>query len=411
MERTIKCGDLHKSMSRAQNRRLASPTMRPVVIAGVGSTPFGKLPGQDIVSLTVDACRAAIADTAIARDRVEAIYLGNFVGERLAGQGALASVVAGRLGLAGVPATKVEAACASGGIAVRHAYLSVAAGLHDCVLVAGVEKMSDMPTGEITAALSTAGDELAEMRTGLTFPGAFAMIMGEHMARYGTTREQIAMVSVKNHANGVTNPKAQFRKPTSVAQVLSSRPVAAPIRLFDCPPISDGAAAALICAQEIADGSAAPPIRILGSGQASGPAALTDVDDLTTFPATTAAARSAFETAQVGPTDVDVAEVHDCFTIAEIVATEDLGFFPKGEGGPAVESGATHVGGSIPINPSGGLISKGHPVGASGVGQIYELVQQLRGAAANQVGDARIGLAHNLGGSGAAATVHVLARA
>ena len=384
--------------------------MRDVSIAGIGSTPFGKLPDQGIVELATEACRAALDDSGIPRDRVQALYLGNFIGERLAHQGALAPIVARRLGLDGIPATKVEAACASGGIALRHGHLMVSAGIHDVVLVAGVEKMSDVPTGDVTAALATAGDEGVEMRTGLTFPGAFAMIMQAHMARYGTSREQLAAVSVKNHANGATNPKAQFQKPTTIDQVVNSRFVAEPLRLFDCPPISDGAAAAVVCTAGIARQYTNRSVRILASGHGSGPVALSSMDDLTTFPATVRAASEAFGQAGIGPREVDVAEVHDCFTIAELVATEDLGLVPRGDSGRAVESGETSVHGRLPVNPSGGLIAKGHPVGASGVGQIYDLALQLRGEAANQVEDANVGLAHSMGGCGAAATVHILAR-
>ena len=384
--------------------------MRDVSIAGIGSTPFGKLPDQGIVELATEACRAALDDSGIPRDRVQALYLGNFIGERLAHQGALAPIVARRLGLDGIPATKVEAACASGGIALRHGHLMVSAGIHDVVLVAGVEKMSDVPTGDVTAALATAGDEGVEMRTGLTFPGAFAMIMQAHMARYGTSREQLAAVSVKNHANGATNPKAQFQKPTTIDQVVNSRFVAEPLRLFDCPPISDGAAAAVVCTAGIARQYTNRSVRILASGHGSGPVALSGMDDLTTFPATVRAASEAFGQAGIAPREVDVAEVHDCFTIAELVATEDLGLVPRGDSGRAVESGETSVHGRLPVNPSGGLIAKGHPVGASGVGQIYDLALQLRGEAANQVEDANVGLAHSMGGCGAAATVHILAR-
>ena len=384
--------------------------MRDVSIAGVGSTSFGKLPDRGIVELATDACREALADSGIPRERVQALYLGNFIGERLADQGALAPIVARRLGLDGIPATKVEAACASGGIALRHGYLTVTAGIHDVVLVAGVEKMSNIPTGDVTAALATAGDEGLEMRTGLTFPGAFAMVMQAHMARYGTSREQIAAVSVKNHDNGAANPKAQFRKPTTIEEVVNSRFVAEPLRLFDCPPISDGAAAAVVCTSDIARQFTTRSVRILASGQGSGPVALSGMDDLTSFPATVRAASEAFGQAEIGPGDVDVAEVHDCFTIAELVATEDLGLVPRGDAGRAVEAGETAVDGRSPVNPSGGLIAKGHPVGASGVGQVYDLALQLRGEAANQVARARIGLAHSMGGCGAAATVHILAR-
>lgn len=384
--------------------------MRPVSIVGVGSTPFGRLEGENIVKLAVGACRDAIEDSGMARSRIQALYLGNFVGERLAAQGSLAPVVAGRLGLDGIPGTKVEGACASGGLALREGFLTVALGLYDFVLVVGVEKMSSMPTGEITAALSTAGDEESEMRTGLTFPGAFAMIMQAHMNRYGTTREQIAQVSIKNHQNGLNNPKAQFRRATNLDEVVNSRLIAEPIRLFDCPPISDGAAAAVLCPAELVGDFSGDPVRVLGSGHATGPSALTDMDDLTSFSASVRASRKAYEMASVGPADIDVAEVHDCFTVAEIIATEDLGFFARGEGGPALQSGETELAGRYPINPSGGLIAKGHPVGATGLAQVYELVAQIRGTAVNQIANSEVALAHNLGGSGAVATVHVLGR-
>ena len=384
--------------------------LRPVSIVGVGSTPFGRLEGQDIVRLAVDACRESIADSGVARSRIQALYLGNFVGERLAGQGSLAAVVAGRLGLQGIPATKVEGACASGGLALREGFITVALGLYDFVLVAGVEKMSGMPIGEITAALATAGDEESEMRTGLTFPGAFAMVMEQHMEKYGTTREQIAEVSIKNHRNGLNNPKAQFRRATDLDEVVNSRFIAEPIRLFDCPPVSDGAAAAVLCPTEMAGDFAGEPVRILGSGHATGPSALTEMRDLTSFSASVKAAREAYQMAGLGPADMDLAEVHDCFTVAEIVATEDLGFFPKGGGGPAVKSGETALDGRRPVNPSGGLIAKGHPVGATGLAQIYELAAQIRGVAGNQIANHDAALAHNLGGAGAVATVHILGR-
>lgn len=384
--------------------------LRPVSILGVGSTPFGRLGGQDIISMGTEACSEALLDSGIPKDFIQALFVGNFVGESLARQGALAPVMASGLALSGIPCTKVEGACASGGIAMRQGFLSVALGLYDFVLVAGVEKMSDVPGADVTTALSTAGEEHTEMRSGLTFPGAFAMIMEEHMSRFGTTREQIAMVSVKNHGNGYHNPKAQFRKQTNMEEVLTSRFIAEPIRLFDCPPISDGAAAAVICTKELADRFTGNSVEILGSGHASGPTALADMPDLATFPATRRAAEEAYTMSRIGPSDISVAEVHDCFTVAEILATEDLGFFERGDGGPAVEDGTTQLKGRLPVNPSGGLIAKGHPVGATGVAQIYELVHQLRGTAANQVNGPDLALAHNLGGAGAVATVHILGR-
>lgn len=384
--------------------------MRAVAIVGVGSTPFGKLEGVGIVQMAVAACREALAESRVPREKIQALYLGNFVGERLAGQGALAGMLANRLGLTGIPATKVEGACASGGIALRHGVLGIALGLYDFVLVAGVEKMTASSTAEVTAALATAGDDEGEMRSGLTFPGAFGIIMREHMARYGTTREQIGLVSVKNHGFGASNPKAQFRKPVTLDEVLNSRLIADPLRLFDCPPISDGAAAAILCPAEWARDLHPKPIRVLGSGHATGPATLWEMEDITSFPATVRASREAYETARVSPGDIRVAEVHDCFTMAEIIATEDLGFFPKGQGGPAVGEGRTGLDGKVAVNPSGGLIAKGHPVGATGCAQVYELVKQLRGEAANQVRNCEIALAHNLGGTGVVSTVTILGR-
>jgi acetyl-CoA C-acetyltransferase len=385
--------------------------MRDVAIIGVGSTPFGKLDGQNIVEMAVTACREALAEARVPRERIQAVYLGNFVGERLASQGALAGILTNRLGMTGIPATKTEGACASGGIAFRLGMLGIALGLYDFVLVGGAEKMTSAPTADVTAALATAGDETTEMRAGLTFPGAFGVVMREHMTRYGTSREQIGRVSVKNHGLGAANPKAQFRKPVSLEEVLSSRLVADPIRLFDCPPISDGAAAAVLCPLERAREYHAKPVRVLGTGHATGPATLWESPDITTMPATVRAAREAYGRAGISPADVDVAEVHDCFTIAEIIATEDLGFFPKGKGGVAVDEGWTAVDGKVAVNPSGGLIAKGHPVGATGVAQIYELVRQLRDEAANQVRGAEIALAHNLGGAGVVSTVTILGRA
>jgi acetyl-CoA C-acetyltransferase len=384
--------------------------MRDVAIIGVGSTPFGKLEGRGLVDIAVAACREALADAAVPRGKIQALYLGNFIGERLAGQGALAGMVANRLGMSGIPATKTEGACASGGIALRLGVLGIALGLYDFVLAAGAEKMTAASTAEVTAGLATAGDEETEMRSGLTFPGAFAVITREYMARHGTTREQVGLVSVKNHGLGAANPKAQFRKPVRLEEVLASRLIADPLRLFDCPPISDGAAAVVLCPADWAREFHRQPVRVLGTGHATGPGTLWEMDDITTFPATVRAAREAYAMAGVTSGDIDVAEVHDCFTTAEIVATEDLGFFAPGKGGPAVAEGWTAPDGKVAVNPSGGLIAKGHPVGATGCAQVYELVRQLRGEAANQVSDCEFALAHNLGGTGVVSTVTILGR-
>jgi len=383
--------------------------MRQVSIIGIGSTQFGRLEGG-IKELAAQACLEALDDAHLPKGRVQAFYLGNFNAERLVGQGTLAPIVANFLGLKRIPCTKVEGACASGGIALRHGFLMVALGFYDFVLVVGVEKMTSVETPRVTEVLASGGDMETEMRTGLTFPGAFAITMRRHMYEYGTTREQIGLVSVKNHQNSIKNPKSQFRKAVSLEEVLESRLICDPIRLYDCPPISDGAAALVLCPAEMAPEFTTKPVDIIGSGFAMGPATLHEMRSLTTFEAAVEAAHEAYQTADLSPQDIEVAEVHDCFSIAEITAIEDVGFFPKGKGGVAVEEGLTQVGGKIPINPSGGLLSKGHPVGATGVAQVYELARQLREEAENQVEGAEVGLAHNLGGTGAVCTVHILKR-
>jgi acetyl-CoA C-acetyltransferase len=384
--------------------------MRGVSVIGIGCTPFGKQNGVSITDLAVQACRDALHDAQIPNRLVQAFYLGNFVSETLVHQGALAPIVAHRLGCGPIPSTKVEGACASSGIAFRHGVLLVASGLCDIVLTAGVEKMTSAETGAVTEALASAGDAESEMRLGLTFPGTFGIVMRRHMYQYGTTREQVAMVSIKNRRNGSTNPKAHFQKPVVLEEILESRLICDPLRLYDCTPISDGAAAAVLCAAEMATEFSNRPIDVIGSGHAMGPGTLFEMADLTTFEASVAAAQQAYRESGLSPRDIDVAEVHDCFTIAEITATEDLGFVEKGKGGPAVADGLTALDGKLPINPSGGLLSKGHPVGATGLAQVYEIVKQLRGEAINQVKDAQIGLAHNLGGTGAVSTVHILKR-
>ena len=384
--------------------------MRDVAIVGVGMTQFGKLVGRSLVDLASEAGRVALADARMRPNQVESFYLGNFAGEVLTGQATLAAMAARSIGLHNIPATKVEGACASAGIALRHAYLAVASGIVDVALAVGAEKMSSADTASVTKALAGASDAERDARPGLSFPGFFALVARRHMHQYGTTREQMAMVPVKSHDYGAANPKAYLRKPATIEDVLASRPITEPLTMFECSPISDGAAAAIVVPLDRAAEFSDKPIRILASIQTLGITSITDMDDLTTFPATVEAARLAYQMAGVGPQDIDVCELHDCFSIAEIADAEDLGFFKKGEGGPAVEAGATRIGGQIPINPSGGLLSRGHPVGATGLAQVYEIVQQLRGEAANQVPNAEIGLAHNLGGSGAVASVHILSK-
>ncbi len=380
--------------------------MRSVGIAGIGKTAFGAFPDRDLRSLAEVAIAHALTDARLEPSRIQAFYLGNFAGPSFVGQNHLAPYIAAQAGLRGIPATRFEAACASGGSAFFHAWQSVSAGIYDCVLVAGVEKMTNQPTPRVTEILAGAGDMAGEGLAGATFPALFAMIARRHMQQYGTTREQLAAVAVKNHANGAKNPLAHMRKVITLEQALAGKPVAEPLTVYDCSLISDGAAALVLVPWDNAQDRS---IRIRAVAQTSDVVALDAKDDITIFEAVRSAAESAYEQAGIGPHDIELAEVHDCFTIAEIVASEDLGFVPKGNGGPFAQSGQTALTGCLPINASGGLKSKGHPVGATGVGQICDLVQQMRGEASeSQVEHHDIGLAQNLGGSGATCVVTIL---
>jgi acetyl-CoA C-acetyltransferase len=378
--------------------------MRPVSIVGIGKTPFGVFPDKSILDLAVEAGRKCLKDGGVERSAVEAFYLGNFAGPSFVGQNHLAPYVAGGLGLRDVPATRFEAACASSGSAFFHAWAAVAGGIYDRVLVVGVEKMTSQPGPRVTEILASAGDLGGEVKAGATFPAMFAMIAQRHMHQFGTTREHLASVAVKNHANGAKNPDAHLRKTITLDQALAGRMIADPLTLYDCSLVSDGAAAVLLAAGE-------GLIRVLGVAQASDRLALADKDDITTFPAVRAAACKAYAMAGVGSKEIELAELHDCFTIAEIIALEDLGFVERGEGGPATAAGFTALNGEKPINTSGGLKSKGHPVGATGVSQICDLVLQMRREAGErQVARSSVGLAQNLGGSGATCVVTILGR-
>jgi acetyl-CoA C-acetyltransferase len=384
--------------------------MRPVAVVGIGKTPFGAFAGRDLRSLTVEAVGKCLADGHAAAGQVEAFYLGNFAGPSFAGQNHLAPYVASACGMTGIPATRFEAACASSGSAFFHAVLAVASGVYDVVLAAGVEKMTSQSTARVAEILAGAGDLGGEIRAGATFPALFAMIARRHMHQYGTTREQLAAVAVKNHANGAKNPDAHMRKVVTMEAVLAGKPVAEPLTVYDCSLISDGAAAVLLAPLQRAFEFTARLVRVRGIAQTSDRLALEDKGDITTFRAVSMAAEKAYKMAGVGPGDIEFAELHDCFTIAEIVALEDLGFVKKGEGGPFTAAGCTAIGGRLPVNASGGLKSKGHPVGATGVAQICDVVQQIRGEAGErQVRRHSLGLAQNLGGSGATAVVTILA--
>ena len=386
--------------------------MRQVAVVGIGKTAFGAFPDRDLRSLAVEAGQKALENAGAKSSQVEAFYLGNFAGPSFVGQNHLAPYVAAGMGITGIPATRFEAACASSGAAFFHAVSAVAAGLYDVLLITGVEKMTSQPTPKVTEILAGAGDLCGEVRAGATFPALFAMIARRHMYQYGTTREQMAAVAVKNHANGAKNPLAHMRKVITMEQALNGKPISEPLTVYDCSLISDGAAAVLIAPFERASEFTDKPVRILGIAQASDNVALDEKEDITTLRAVKISSEKAYKMAGVKPADIQFAEVHDCFTIAEIVAIEDLGFVKKGEGGPYSLAGKTCVQGELPVNTSGGLKAKGHPVGATGVGQICDVVQQIRGEAdERQVRRNSLGLAQNLGGSGATSVVTILGAA
>ena len=383
--------------------------MNTVYIAGTGSTRFGRHSDTTIEALAVDAAARAIVESGIDRSRIGAVYLGNFVSGPLNVKEVLAGIVAERLGLPGIPCTKVEGACASGGIAFRHACMAVASGMCDAVLVVGVETMMHASTPEITSALNCAMDNENDGPSGLTFPGVFGLAWRVHAEKYGTTREDIAAVIIKNKANGLKNPLAQMGADLTQEQIASSVMIADPLQLFDCCPPSDGAAAVVVSRRELlTDKARQQGIRVLASAQTSGSARISHHPDLCSFDATVLAAQQAYAQSGLQAADIDLVELHDCFSIAEIIDSEDLGLVPRGQGGHWAAEGRTGMQGDIVINPSGGLLAKGHPVGATGVGQIYEVIQQLRGEHANQVKGARTGMTHNLGGVGVACTVHIL---
>jgi acetyl-CoA C-acetyltransferase len=411
---------------------------RGVAIAGAGMSKFGSFPGKATRDLFVEAfqeMRASVDRGLDPRD-IEALYIGNYSSDLFENQGHTAPIMADWVGLAPRPATRVEDACASSGVALREGILAIASGLYDIVLVGGIEKMTDLPTERVTDTLATAGDAMYEIPAGFTFPGFYAAMATAYMHRYGATPETFMRVGLKNHDNGALNAKAQFG--ATIAAIMAGkrasaakkgRPVpewademeflhdnranpiiAWPMRLFDCSPISDGAAALLLVSEELAPSFSDVPLYVVGSGQASD-VALHDRADLTTLRAAWLAARQAYDMAGVTPADIQVAEVHDCFTIAEVIATEDLGFFEPGEGWRAAEEGLTARHGPRPINTSGGLKSKGHPVGASGAGQVVEIWKQLRGQAGQrQVLGATLGLTHNVGGTGQTCVVHIFER-
>ncbi|WP_135304766.1 thiolase domain-containing protein [Haloarcula amylovorans] len=385
--------------------------MPEILIAGVGATRFGDHAGRTGRELFAEARSSALAESAVPGSDIDALYYGNYMGEVAERQSHQAPLMAAGLGTTGLEATRVENACASGGYAVADGVQAIESGAADVVLVGGLERMTNLETAETTAALARAADELHEGRPGLTFPGAYALLADAYMERFGGTHEDLAHIAVKNHENAATNPNAQFHDEIDVTDVLEAPQVADPLGLLDACPISDGAAAAVLVSGEYAaEHDLGPAVAITGSGRGTDSLSLQERGDLTRTKAAESAAQAAYSGADVTADDIDVAEVHDCFTIAEVLALEALGFYEPGEAITAARDGETAHDGQLPINLSGGLKAKGHPVGATGVGQLVELTKLLAGTHPNAdaVPDAEVGVTHNAGGTVATAAVHVL---
>ena len=418
-----------------KKRKLA----REVAVVGAGMSRFGMFPEKNSKDLFVEAFNEAVAsvDKGLDPQDIDALYLGNFSNDFFVHQAHWGPLLTDIIGLAPKPATRTEGACASSALSFREGVFAIASGFYDIVLVGGVEEMSKRTTEEVTEGLALATTPY-EMKVGFTFPGVFGAIATAYFAKYGATREHLMNVTIKSHNNAPLNPKAQFN--ASIRDIMNSRierarqreqpiptwqdekeflrderanpTVAWPMKLYDCCPISDGASCMILTAGEIARNFTDKPLYVAGIGQGSG-RGLHAAEDITYFEATRYAAQEAYQMSGLKPEDIQFSEVHDCFSIAEIIHTEDLGFFKPGEGYKAVEEGLTRLDGSKPINTSGGLKCKGHPVGATGIGQLYEVWKQLRGEAGDRavpIKDLRIGAAHNLGGTGGTCTFTILER-
>lgn len=381
-------------------------------IVSAGVSKFGVREGLYTRELFAEAAKEAFdgCPNLDPKRDIQALFVG-MMSESYEHQAHVAPLFLDWIGLLPIPAFRTEGACASSSVALRTALFSIASGVYDVVLVGGVEKMTHLSTTGVTEILAMASDFPFEQWHGISFPGIFAMMAVDHMHRYGTTEEQLAKVAVKNHEHGVLNPKAHFRKRITVTDVLSSAPVAWPLKLYDCCPRSDGASCIVLVSPKIAKKFTDTPVDIVGSGQAQDTLSLFERENFSSMLVTKLAAKQAYDAAGIGPKDVDVAEVHDCFTIAEIMAYEDLGFCGPGEGGKLIDEGETALGGRIPVNTSGGLKAKGHPVGATGVAQACEIYLQLTNQAGKrQVPGAEIGLTENVGGSASTGVVHIYVR-
>lgn len=383
--------------------------MRRVCIVGAGQNRYG-VREETAREAAAKVAHEAILDAGLIAKDIETIFVSNVFG-MVESQGHVGPLIATSLGTPHVPSLSIEAACASGSVSFREAYINIASGMYDIALVVGSEKVSQLDVFAATSYFAMGSDYTYEGRNGVTFPGLYALMATAYMHKYGATEEQLAEISVKNHANGAKNPKAHFQKEITVDDVMNSRMVAWPLKLFDCCPFSDGASAVVLASEERAKELGDERIYVLGSGRAGMTAALHDREDLTQMESARIAGEQAFKQAGAHRKDIDFAEVHDCFTIAEAIALEELGFVERGEGAKTGEEGTTRIGGDLPVNTSGGLKSKGHPVGATGAGQIIEAFEQLLGRSGErQVQDAEIGLTHNVGATGGTAVVHIFGR-
>ena len=385
--------------------------MRDVAIIGVGVTKFGELWNKSFRDIGIEAGLKAIADAGLSGSEIDGMFIGNMAAGRFISQKHIDALIADYSGLASnhIPAVRVEAGDASGGVAFRQGVMAVASGMHNVAVVAGAEKMTDMDDANVNLILDQTADAEWEAGMGLTFASLHAMIAQRMIHDGMATREEIASFSVNSHAHGALNPNAQFRKAIPIETVLKSGPVATPLGLFDCAPISDGAAAVVICPLEDAKKYTDSYVKVSAVCQASDTLALFQRNDITSYEATRVAAQNAYRIAGITAKDISVAEVHDNFTVSGIMALQDLGFFERGKAGKAVLDGETRIGGKIAINTSGGLKARGHPIGATGVAQIVEIAEQLRGSAdQRQVANAKYGLAQSVGGIGSAVTVSIM---
>ncbi|NHJ14059.1 MAG: thiolase domain-containing protein [Candidatus Thorarchaeota archaeon] len=381
-------------------------------MVSAAQTKFGALEGISLREMFAEAVDKATMEAGVPKKEIQAAFIGTFIPEMLVHQGHTAPLLLDYVGMKGLPATRHEAACASGATALRAAVMAIESGIYDTVLVAGAEKMTSVSTNRATEALAAAADDDFESSMGLTFPGVFAIAAVAHMQKYGTTEEDMGLVAVKAHKNASTNPLAQFQKEITLEKALTPRYIAWPLKLFDCSPISDGAAALVLTSNEKAKQYTDLPVKVIGTGQASASMNLCDREDLTSFEGSVNASRQAYKMAGLTADQMDFAVVHDCFTIAEIIASEDIGFFKPGEGAKAVRDGVTAIDGDRPINPMGGLKAVGHPVGATGVKQAVVLYKELLGEAGpNQVPKHDTAIMHNFGGTGASCVVNIFRRA